>query len=427
MKIKVLLLTLILILLCGCEEWDNIYSEYSDVLDDGYSCTYHYVKSSEGDYNPLMLETIEFTGSKSGVTVSYNGATPEILFDENNFNNISYINNFMLVYNDFNFDVYLQEFETTGVCPTNLYMYFYGADYYINSFMPSNIDFAYMFSTKSTSGNNQSGGNDDITDPDAGKCHIENAIECTTKRINTTDGTVYIELGFERLSNGDIGRYYVISDRSDLIGGVVARDAGGLVTQFKGNTYMLEYPEEIYFNNNGNYSFSNIVLRKTNTGGHYFVYYIYAEGSDNMDYGDYEGGDVTDHNPDGTPSTPAEDLPIEEINFCEQNGVQKTFQIIGYLLFIAKIIVPLLLIIWGTIDFAKATISSDDKAPRDAVVALIRRIIIAVIIFFIPTILNFLLSLINGASEAFNDNGFSGCTDCLFDPFGDCEASDIGS
>ena len=106
---------------------------------------------------------------------------------------------------------------------------------------------------------------------------------------------------------------------------------------------------------------------------------------------------------------------------------QKTFQIIGYLLFIAKIIVPLLLIILGTIDFAKATISSDDKAPRDAVVALIRRIIIAVIIFFIPTILNFLLSLINGASEAFNDNGFSGCTDCLFDPFGDCEASDIGS
>ena len=183
MKIKVLLLTLILILLCGCEEWDNIYSEYSDVLDDGYSCTYHYVKSSEGDYNPLMLETIQFTGSKSGVTVSYNGATPEVLFDENNFNNISYINNFMLVYNDFNFDVYLQEFETTGVCPTNLYMYFYGADYYINSFMPSNIDFAYMFSTKSTSGNNQSGGNDDITDSDAGKCHIENAIECTTKKL----------------------------------------------------------------------------------------------------------------------------------------------------------------------------------------------------------------------------------------------------
>ena len=92
MKIKVLLLTLILILLCGCEEWDDIYSEYSDVLDDGYTCTYHYVKSSESDYNPLKLETIQFTGSKSGVTVSYNGATPSVLFDEDSFNNISYVN-----------------------------------------------------------------------------------------------------------------------------------------------------------------------------------------------------------------------------------------------------------------------------------------------------------------------------------------------
>ena len=53
------------------------------------------------------------------------------------------------------------------------------------------------------------------------------------KKIDDTDGTVYIELGFERLSNGDIGRYYVISDRSDLIGGVVARDAGALLHNLK--------------------------------------------------------------------------------------------------------------------------------------------------------------------------------------------------
>ena len=120
------------------------------------------------------------------------------------------------------------------------------------------------------------------------------------------------------------------------------------------------------------------------------------------------------------------DIQIEEVAFCEESGVLKTFQIIGYLLFIAKIIVPLLLIILGSIDFAKATISSDDKAPRDAVMALVRRVLIAVIIFFIPTILNFLLSLVYGATEAFSDDSFEGCTTCLFDPFGDCEAPDIG-
>lgn len=117
------------------------------------------------------------------------------------------------------------------------------------------------------------------------------------------------------------------------------------------------------------------------------------------------------------------DLEIEEINFCEESGVLTTFQIVGYLLFVAKIVIPLLLIILGSIDFAKATISSDEKAPKEALVSLIRRILIAVIIFFIPTILNFLLSLVYGAQDAFNNDSFEGCSDCLFDPFGDCKAN----
>ena len=116
-------------------------------------------------------------------------------------------------------------------------------------------------------------------------------------------------------------------------------------------------------------------------------------------------------------------LEIEEIHFCEESGVRATFQIVGYLLFAAKIVVPLLLIILGSIDFAKATISSDDKAPKEALMSFIRRVLIAVIIFFIPTVLNFLLSLVYGATEAFSDDSFEDCTDCLFDPFGDCKAN----
>ena len=120
------------------------------------------------------------------------------------------------------------------------------------------------------------------------------------------------------------------------------------------------------------------------------------------------------------------DLEIEEIHFCQEDGVLTTFQIIGYLLFVAKIVVPLLLIILGSIDFAKATISSDDKAPKEALGVFVRRVLIAVIIFFIPSILNFLLSLVYGAEDAFeeatNNDSFEGCSDCLFDPFGDCGA-----
>ena len=159
--------------------------------------------------------------------------------------------------------------------------------------------------------------------------------------------------------------------------------------------------------------------------GYSNVYYI-ASTTDDEAIGDYNQGSANEYNPDTgeefIPESP--DLEIEEINFCEEKGVLKTFQIVGYILFIAKIIVPLLLIILGTIDFAKATISSDDKATKDAVISLIKRVLIAVIIFLIPTILDFLLSLVNGASEAFKDSEFTNCTDCLFDPFGDCQATD---
>ena len=73
----------------------------------------------------------------------------------------------------------------------------------------------------------------------------------------------------------------------------------------------------------------------------------------------------------------------EVYNALQEKGYNPINQIVGYILYIAKILVPLILIILGTIDFAKATISSDDKAPKDALAALVRRIIIAVIIFLI--------------------------------------------
>lgn len=103
------------------------------------------------------------------------------------------------------------------------------------------------------------------------------------------------------------------------------------------------------------------------------------------------------------------------VTFCS-SGVKKSFQVIGYIIYIAKIIIPLLLIILGSIDFAKAVISTSDKANSEAISALVRRIIIAVIIFLIPTILDFLLGLIDGAKDAASNSDFTSCMKCLTNP-----------
>ena len=81
---------------------------------------------------------------------------------------------------------------------------------------------------------------------------------------------------------------------------------------------------------------------------------------------------------------------------------------------IIKIIVPLILIILGSIDFGKAALSGDDKSTKEATVQFAKRVLIGLIIFFIPTVLDFFLSLINGVSET--TAKYSNCTNCLLNP-----------
>lgn len=60
---------------------------------------------------------------------------------------------------------------------------------------------------------------------------------------------------------------------------------------------------------------------------------------------------------------------------------------------IIHIFVPIILILMGAIDFAKATMLSDDKKMRESEMAFIKRCLAAVIVFFIPVIVEILFSL----------------------------------
>ncbi len=112
-------------------------------------------------------------------------------------------------------------------------------------------------------------------------------------------------------------------------------------------------------------------------------------------------------------------LAVEAFAPCQEESVLKVLRVVGYVIYVAKIVIPLLLIIMGSIDFAKAVISSDDKAMKDAGSTLLRRFIAAVIIFLLPTILNLLLGLVDNI-ESFDPKGnFNNCTECIFNPTND--------
>lgn len=101
-----------------------------------------------------------------------------------------------------------------------------------------------------------------------------------------------------------------------------------------------------------------------------------------------------------------------DLNLCAEKGVQQTFMIVGYALIIIKIVVPILLMIYGCIDMFKAVIGADSDAVKKQTMVLAKRAIAAIVIFLIPTIVDFAFTaLVNDSST-----GFDTCEKCLFHP-----------
>lgn len=112
-------------------------------------------------------------------------------------------------------------------------------------------------------------------------------------------------------------------------------------------------------------------------------------------------------------------------SLCSNNGIKSAFKIVGYVIAIVKWIVPLIIIVFGMIDFGKAVISNDEKTINKATGALIRRFIAGIAIFFVPTIIMAILNVlqISKGIEKETDTNFGACTKCLFKPFTECDVS----
>ncbi len=95
-------------------------------------------------------------------------------------------------------------------------------------------------------------------------------------------------------------------------------------------------------------------------------------------------------------------------------GMAEIWQFIGYVLYVFKIAIPLLLIIFGMIDLGKAVIASDDKEIKNATTKLVKRAIAAVVIFFIPNLVSFIFSIVGGFSEV--QGTYNSCKECILHP-----------
>lgn len=59
-----------------------------------------------------------------------------------------------------------------------------------------------------------------------------------------------------------------------------------------------------------------------------------------------------------------------------------------------QILIPIALILWGTIDMGKAVIAGDEKKMKEAQKPFVKRLISAIIVFLIPFIVTLVINLV---------------------------------
>ena len=118
-----------------------------------------------------------------------------------------------------------------------------------------------------------------------------------------------------------------------------------------------------------------------------------------------------------TPAKLCEDdnCDISLDSFCNTAPVARTLKFIGLLLFIAKILVPLIIIGMGVYNLVNIIIAGKDDEMKKQLNNIIQRLIVGVIIFLLPGVINFIFNTVNNAINDGEETPVSNCERCILD------------
>jgi len=102
----------------------------------------------------------------------------------------------------------------------------------------------------------------------------------------------------------------------------------------------------------------------------------------------------------------------DAIGLCKD--LAPALRIVGVIYKGIQIIVPIILIIVGMLDFAKAVTEKNEDKIKEAQKKLIAKAVAAVCVFLVTVIVGVLMRIVGNAD-------YKGCMDCITNPFtGDC-------
>ena len=111
----------------------------------------------------------------------------------------------------------------------------------------------------------------------------------------------------------------------------------------------------------------------------------------------------------------------ETSGFCANTA--NVWQVIGYALLVFKIVIPIILIVWGMLDLGRAVVAAKDDEIKKATKQLAMRAVAAVAIFFLPTIIGIVLGLVSNFASSGAKEDFDTCRKCMTSPNdSDCQS-----
>ena len=102
-------------------------------------------------------------------------------------------------------------------------------------------------------------------------------------------------------------------------------------------------------------------------------------------------------------------------NFCSEKGTIAAINVVAWIILIAKIAIPFIIIFFGTFDIVKMVIAGDTATLSKKFKSLGLRVLLGVFIFFLPALIKAILGYLLPAD-------YNNCAKCFFQP-GTCEGS----
>ena len=84
--------------------------------------------------------------------------------------------------------------------------------------------------------------------------------------------------------------------------------------------------------------------------------------------------------------------------YCADSAT--VWQFLGEIIYIIRIVIPVIIILLGTLDLGKAVMAGEDKKIKEAQGMLIKRLIYGVAIFFVVAIVQVVFGLVDDADTS---------------------------